>query len=148
MNEFQEVAARIWEDLIARPSGPFGFRYVLQPLAAAALALRDGIRDARSGRRPYVWALLSERGQRGERLLEGLKATARIIVLGLAIDAAYQLKALGTFYPGEAVVVALLLGFVPYLLLRGPADRAARRWIVPRTPQPPALKPESRGRIT
>jgi hypothetical protein len=33
---------------------------------------------------------------------------------------------LKTLYPGEAVVVALLLGFIPYLLLRGPVARIAR----------------------
>jgi hypothetical protein len=34
---------------------------------------------------------------------------------------------LGRFYPGEAFGFALLLGFVPYLLIRGPADRVLRR---------------------
>ena len=34
------------------------------------------------------------------------------------------------FYPGEALIVALLLAFVPYLLIRGPAARIARRLMV------------------
>jgi len=33
----------------------------------------------------------------------------------------------GTVYPGEALGIALLLGFVPYLLIRGPIDRIVRR---------------------
>lgn len=33
-----------------------------------------------------------------------------------------------TLYPGEAVIVALLLAFVPYLLLRGPFARFAKWW--------------------
>jgi hypothetical protein len=36
---------------------------------------------------------------------------------------------LKTFYPGQAAVIAVLLAFVPYLLLRGPIERIARRWI-------------------
>ena len=40
----------------------------------------------------------------------------------------YQYLVLNTFYPGETLVVALLLAFVPYLLLRGPIERVARRW--------------------
>jgi hypothetical protein len=32
---------------------------------------------------------------------------------------------LKTFYPGEAVIIAILLTFVPYLLLRGPIARVA-----------------------
>ena len=27
-----------------------------------------------------------------------------------------------TFHPGEAAIIAILLAFVPYLLLRGPVD--------------------------
>jgi hypothetical protein len=33
---------------------------------------------------------------------------------------------LKTFYPGEAVIVAIALAFFPYLLLRGPIARIAR----------------------
>jgi hypothetical protein len=61
-------------------------------------------------------------------LREGLVATGRVILLGLIMDAIYQFKVPGTFYPGEAVLVALLLAFVPYLLIRGPAQRIARWW--------------------
>ena len=52
------------------------------------------------------------------------------ILLGLCMDVIYQAIVLKTFYPGEAVIVALALAFLPYLLLRGPiAHRAplARR---------------------
>jgi hypothetical protein len=38
---------------------------------------------------------------------------------------------LKTFYPGEAEIVAILLAFVPYLLLRGPVARVAR-WCLAR----------------
>jgi len=31
------------------------------------------------------------------------------------------------FYPAEAVIVALLFAFVPYVIIRGPATRIARR---------------------
>ena len=37
-----------------------------------------------------------------------------------------------TFYPGEAAIVAVLLAFIPYLLLRGPFARLARLWGVAR----------------
>jgi hypothetical protein len=42
------------------------------------------------------------------------------------MDLVYQLIALKTFYPGEAVIVAIALAFFPYLLLRGPIARLAR----------------------
>jgi len=61
-------------------------------------------------------------------LWEGVSATARIMLLGLAMDAIYQFMVLGKLYAGEAIAVALGLAFVPYLLIRGPAARLARRW--------------------
>jgi hypothetical protein len=127
MSELQGLLSRLWADLIARPGGPFEFRLVLQPLVAALLAVRDGVVDARTERSPYIWTLLHDPGHRRERFREGIRATLRVVVLGVAIDAFYQFKVHGTVYPGEALGIALLLGFVPYLLIRGPTDRIARR---------------------
>ena len=132
-----ESLDRLWKDMLARPGGPMTFRFILQPAMAAAMALRDGVRDARLGRRPYLWALL--RGVRGPegrsgRLWEGIVSTARIIILGVVMDAIYQWLLLKTFYPGQAAVIAILLAFVPYLLLRGPMERVARHWLA-RRPQ-------------
>src|SRR5215468_11231591 len=51
---------RIWYQELARASAPMKFRFVLQPLMAAFLAIRDGRRDAHTGRSPYIWAVLRE----------------------------------------------------------------------------------------
>jgi hypothetical protein len=129
-----EAMNRLWKDLLARPGGPMTFRFILQPAMAAVAALHDGIKDARLGRSPYFWTIMHNPEERGARLREGLISTARIILLGLGMDAIYQYEVLKTFYPGEAVIIALLLAFVPYLLLRGPIARIARRWIAQRMP--------------
>ncbi len=102
------------------------FRFILQPAMAAIAALRDGIKDARTGRSPYFWTVLSNSQKRDERLYEGLISTSQIILLGLIMDTAYQFLVFKTFYSGQAVIVALLLAFLPYLLLRGPITRIAR----------------------
>ena len=65
---------------------------------------------------------------RSDRLFDGIIATSRVILLGLVMDVAYQLIEFKSFYPGEAAIVAVLLAFVPYLLLRGPFERLARLW--------------------
>jgi hypothetical protein len=119
---------RMWANLIARPSGPMSFRFILQPSVAAIFAVRAGLRDARTGRSPFLWTILREPQKRIERLDEGLNATARIILLGLAMDVIYQRIEFATFYPVEALIIALLLAFVPYVLIRGPVARIARRW--------------------
>ncbi len=127
-----ETLDRVWANLLARPSGPMTFRFVLQPAMAAIAALRDGIKDARLGRRPYLWAILTGvRGPEGRsgRLWEGILATARILILGVIMDVIYQLVVLKTFYPAESAIIAVLLAFVPYVLLRGPFGRVARHWV-------------------
>jgi hypothetical protein len=122
-----EVRHRMWTDLIDRPGGPMTFRFILQPIMATLAALHDGIRDARHGRSPYFWTIMHDPARRARRLREGLISTARIILLGLAMDAIYQYKEFKTFYPAEAVVIALSLAVVPYFILRGPIARIARR---------------------
>ena len=103
------------------------FRFILQPLMAALVAFRDGFKDARTGRLPFLWTVATRPRERVGRLEEGLNATARIVLLGIGVDAVYQVIVLKRFYPNEAVVVALLLAFIPYLILRGPAARIGRQ---------------------
>jgi hypothetical protein len=124
---------RLWRDVLARPGGPMTFRFVLQPTMAIIAALRDGVKDARLGRTPYFWSIVRGVESRSARLREGIVSTARIIILGVIMDTIYQWRVLHTFYPGQAAAVALLLAFVPYLLLRGPIERIALHWI--RQPQ-------------
>ena len=127
-----ESLGRLWSDILDRPDGPMTFRFILQPAMAIIAALRDGVHDARLGRRPYLWALLhgvrDPQGRSG-RLWEGIIATARIIILGVFMDTIYQWVVFKTFYPVQAAVIAILLAFVPYLLLRGPLERLARHWV-------------------
>jgi hypothetical protein len=124
-----DVYQRIGRDIAERPGGPMTFRFILQPVMALIAALHDGVKDARTGRSPYLWTLLTNAAERGEGLREGLISTARIILLGLGIDTIYQFSVFKTFYPGEAAIMAILLAFVPYLLLRGPVERVAHWWL-------------------
>jgi hypothetical protein len=126
--------ARIWHDLAARPGGPMTFRFILQPAMAFIAALRDGVHDARTGRQAYLSAIVTGAEGRSVRLWEGIISTARILILGVAMDVIYQLAFLGTFFPGESALIAILLAFVPYALLRGPIARVARRWVAKPAP--------------
>jgi hypothetical protein len=78
--------------------------------------------------------ILHDPAARGDRMREGLFSISRIILLGFAMDAIYQWRVLGTFYPGEAVAITLILAVIPYVILRGPIDRIAR-WYFARHPQ-------------
>jgi hypothetical protein len=124
----QDTLTRFWHDLLARPSGPFAFRFLLQPTMAAIAAIRAGLIDARTGRSPSVLALWTEPAERARRLSEALSATGRIFLLGLAMDGIYQFVVLKKFYPLEALVISLALAVMPYFLIRGPVARVARWW--------------------
>ncbi|MGD9545410.1 MAG: hypothetical protein AB7F41_13965 [Methylocystis sp.] len=108
------------------------FRFFLQPGMATIAAFRDGLEDARLERTPYLSAIAFGGERRGARLWEGVISTARILILGVVIDVVYQLAFLDEFHPEESAVIAVLLAFLPYALLRGPLARVARLWIARR----------------
>ena len=119
------MLARVWEHLGGRIGGPLTFRLILQPVMAGVLAIRAGLADARAGRPAYFWTILTETAHRRDLLREGWKAVAKIFILAVAIDVVYQLIVFGWVYLGEVLLVAFLLACVPYLLIRGPANRIA-----------------------
>ena len=127
MAEIHEILTRFWEQLIAQPNGPLAFRLILQPIMASILAFRDGLKDAREGRPPYTWTLWTDPAYRASYLREGLKRISRVTIFALVMDAIYQFMVLRWFYPVEALVTAFVLAVLPYLLIRGPAARLARR---------------------
>lgn len=122
----EDWLTRIWTDLLGRVSGPMTFRLILQPTMALIFAIRDGMKDAREKRPPYFHTIFHDPAQRRPLLLEGFKAVGRVLVLGVVMDVIYQYIVFRWFYPLEALLVALILAFLPYLLLRGPANRLAR----------------------
>ncbi|MBK6316891.1 MAG: hypothetical protein IPF53_22040 [Blastocatellia bacterium] len=124
-----EILQRFWTDLVERIGGPVSTRLVLQPLTAILLATRSGFRDARTGRRPYLVVLISGGSESRDQLRHGWEDIGRVFVMALVIDAIYQAFVLHWFYPGEALITAVVLAIVPYALMRGPAARLARRWL-------------------
>ena len=122
---------RMFGDLVGRLTGPMTFRLILQPLMASVQGWRDGSRDARIGRPPYFWTMFTNPdGERARLLNEGAHAVLRVIVLGILMDLAYQWTVFGWVYPVELVIVVLALAFVPYVLIRGVANRVMRRRLV------------------
>ena len=123
----EDLLARGWDGLMARVGGPMTFRLILQPLMAALLALRAGLQDAREGRPPYLWTVLTDPAQRAGLLHEGWKSIARVFFLAVIMDFIYEWIMGRWIYPLETLVVAIVLAVMPYLLLRGPVNRIARR---------------------
>jgi len=116
--------AQSLEHLLGRLDGPLHFRFILQPLMAALLAIRDGRRDAHAGLKPL--RLMTDPAQRSQVLMSGWKSVGKVFVIALVIDAAYQVKVFRWFYLVQALMVATLLAVVPYSLLRGPVNWLTR----------------------
>jgi hypothetical protein len=123
----EDMLTRFFGDLVSRVSGPMHFRLVLQPLMAIIFAIRDGRKDAHEGRAAYFWALFTDAGHRRDMLRSGWKSVGKVFVIAIILDGVYQYIELKWFYPGEALVVALILAIIPYLLLRGPVNRLTHR---------------------
>jgi len=123
----EEILYRILENLSDRVSGPMKFRILLQPMMAIFFAMRSGLQDAKQNRPPYFWAIFTDSDNRREMLRDGLKEISKVFVFAIVLDAVYQVIVLRWVYPGEALLVAVVLAIVPYLVIRGPMNRIARR---------------------
>jgi hypothetical protein len=118
---------RILENMADRVSGPMKFRLVMQPMMAVILATLAGLKDARAGKSPYFWSLLTDPANRAAMLRDGWKSVAKLFLLALILDVVYQIIVSRFVYPGEAIIVAVILAIVPYLIVRGLVTRIAER---------------------
>lgn len=121
-----ELFTRTWQHLLGRIGGPLSFRIVLQPCVAAILAIRSGLKDARTAQPPYFWSLFTDPINRRARLRDAWKDIAKVFVVAVLIDCVYQILELHWLYPGQALIVATLLAPLPYLVIRGLVNRIAR----------------------
>jgi hypothetical protein len=121
-----EFVARAWENLLGRVDGPMSLRLVLQPMMAAILAVRAGLRDARAGRPFYIWAVVRHPLHRADLLREGWRDVGKVFVVAVVIDIVYQWIVFRWIHPVGLLIVAFFLACVPYLLIRGPVNRLMR----------------------
>ncbi|BAU65345.1 hypothetical protein STA3757_27270 [Stanieria sp. NIES-3757] len=117
------ILANLASELVTRIDGPLHFRLFLQPIMATLFAFRDGRRDAKEGRDPYGWTILTNPEHRRFLLQDGWKGISKVFILALVLDFIYQFIALRSLNLMTAVIVACFLSIIPYALLRGPFNR-------------------------
>ena len=122
-----EIWMRFVENMNDRVTGPMKFRLLLQPAMAAFFAIRSGLLDARMGKPPYFWSLVTDPAHRIDMLKDGWKSVGKVFLIALLLDVIYQVMVLKFVYPGEAIYVAFVLAILPYLILRGLVTRIARK---------------------
>lgn len=117
-----EAWLRIVENLGDRLGGPINFRFILQPIVAAIFAIVSGWQDAKNGRSPYLWAIFTQPTNRAALIKDGWKRVAKVVVVALVLDLVYQFIVTDV-HPGEAIIVAVLIVILPYVILRGVTTR-------------------------
>jgi hypothetical protein len=108
LNECRRGEDEMEHDLIStswqlgiRLSDPLKFRFILQPAMAICLAVRGGLKDAKDGKLPYFWALLTgNAAERWAELKNGRKSMGKLIITATVMDAIYQTIADQRVYPG------------------------------------------------
>ena len=131
---------RIWVWFQEALSGPGRLRFLIQPLIAVLLGIRDGRLDAAAGRAPYLIGLLRDAVSRRTRLLEGLRAAAIPLAIAIVLDGVLQVLATKSVRPGVAIVMGGLLVALPYMVARALGNRAATVW-KHRATRPPVDRP-------
>ena len=123
----KDLLAQIWDMLVARLDGPLAFRFGIQPCVGAILGIRAGLKDARSGRPAFGWAVLSGSEHRPLLLREAWRDLAKLFVAAAIIDVIYEIIVYRWVYPGQALIIAFVLAVPSYWKARGLTNRIARR---------------------
>jgi hypothetical protein len=124
-----ELDRSFGEGLEARMTGPGKGRFILQPLIAIALGVRDGIADAKQGKPPYFIRVLFKSERKLHVLKTGIKSIATPLTVGIVLDMILQWVIFQGVYLLPAIIAGTILVAFPYALARGLSNRVARRWL-------------------
>ena len=91
------------------------------------LVIRAGLKDARGGKPPFLWAVVLNSGQRRELLRQAWKDVGKVFIVALILDSIYQVVVHSGIYTLELPITATVLAIVPYAITRGIVTRIARR---------------------
>src|SRR5580765_122489 len=118
---------QFFEDMLARLSGTGRLRFILQPMVALFIGMRDGIKDSREGCPPFLLALVSHRARRTELLRSALNSVRDLVAVAIILDVISQFLLFEDVHPGAALVLGPVLIAVPYSISRALANRISRR---------------------
>lgn len=116
---------RFFEDMVARLSGPGRLRFILQPVVASFVGIRDGKRDAHEGRPAFLSALAFHGSHRLHLLRSTLASIRELVAIAIILDVVSQLLIFENVHPGAALLLGPVLIAVPYSVSRAMANRIA-----------------------
>ena len=127
MHTILHLLSRGVDELLGRFSGPLNFRLFVMPTVVTILAIRADLRDAREGQPAPLGAFFTNASERGRLLRSAIKDIGKVFLVAIVLDTTYQLWVLKSFHIGQLLIVAIVCAIVPYVLVRGPITRLARR---------------------
>lgn len=115
----------VLQRFIERLTGPMHVRFIVQPVMAIILGIRDGVRDAREGRTPLIWDLCTQREGRARKLKEVLTRLMVPLIVAIVLDAVVQYMLFQRVRVLGAIFVGTVIMGLPYSIARGIANRIA-----------------------
>ena len=112
-----------FKDIAARLSGAGRLRFLFQPAVAILLGSRDGLKDARAGLPPYLWALAFHSKHRQEFLRSTYLSVRDLVAISILLDILSQFLIFHDVHPGAAIVLGPVLIGVPFAVSRSLANR-------------------------
>lgn len=106
--------------------GPGALRFVVQPLIAIALAIRDGRLDATAGFDPFFYRLAFGKGGRRDLWHSAWRTLLVPFLIAFAIDSVLQAVLMGSYRFRSSLGVAILVIALPYSLARSATCRLVR----------------------
>lgn len=126
--------------VFARLTGPLNLRFILQPIMAIALGIRDGIRDAKSGTPPFVSAILADPKAHKAHIRKALRSLLVPLVVATVLDGISQYLLFGWIRVSGAVVMGATLMGLPYIVARALTNRIVSRRSRPSVSTPPGFE--------
>lgn len=121
------VMGDFWQGILETLSGRGQLRLILQPTMAIIIGLRMGISDAKAGDVPFLMRLATE--DRKDRRALAKAAGRKILIpfcIAIVLDGVLQYLTLGYVRPLAAVIVGLMLIFIPFAIARSLMNRMYR----------------------
>jgi hypothetical protein len=119
--------SQFFNDILARLSGPGRLRFIIQPTVAIILGERSGMKDARAGLPPFLFALVFHKECRQELLRSTIASVRNLVAIAILLDIVSQYLIFEDIHVGAALVVGPVLVGVPYALSRALTNRISRR---------------------
>jgi hypothetical protein len=121
--EFYILSHRFLPDLVARFYGPGRLRFIFQPLVAIIFGARDGMKDRRVGKPPFLWGLVFYSGDRPGLLRSALASVRNLVAIAILLDVISQFLIFRMVHPGAALVLGPVLIGLPYASSRALTNR-------------------------